>query len=131
MLAYQLASGKEQMIQVVHTQNPRPNVNFGFDYRLINAPGLFLNQNNNHNAWRLYGNYQGKRKRYNGTIILLGSNIRASQNGGIVNDSQLVDKNRKQRFAVDVNLGDINGYRPNPFETSLKTGNIYKDFTFL
>ena len=130
MLAYQLASGKEQMIQVVHTQNPRPNVNFGFDYRLINAPGLFLNQNNNHNAWRLYGNYQGKRKRYNGTIILLGSNIRASQNGGIVNDSQLVDKNRKQRFAVDVNLGDINGYRPNPFVTSVKTGNIYKDFTF-
>lgn len=130
MLAYQLASGKEQMIQVVHTQNPRPNVNFGFDYRLINAPGLFLNQNNNHNAWRLYGNYQGKRKRYNGTIILLGSNIRASQNGGIVNDSQLVDKNRKQRFAVDVNLGDINGYRPNPFVTSVKTGNTYKDFTF-
>lgn len=130
MLAYQLASGKEQMIQVVHTQNPKPNVNFGFDYRLINAPGLFLNQNNNHNAWRLYGNYQGKRKRYNGTIILLGSNIRASQNGGIVNDSQLVDKNRKQRFAVDVNLGDINGYRPNPFVTTVKTGNIYKDFSF-
>ena len=37
-LSYQLASGKEQMIKAFHTQNPRPNWNFGFDYRLVSAP---------------------------------------------------------------------------------------------
>ncbi|WP_462222727.1 putative porin, partial [Ferruginibacter sp.] len=47
-LGYQLASGKEQMIKAFHTQNPRPNWNFGFEYRLISAPGFFVTQNTNH-----------------------------------------------------------------------------------
>ena len=34
-LNYELASGKEQMIRALHTQSPKPNFNFGFDYRLI------------------------------------------------------------------------------------------------
>ena len=44
-LSYQLATGKEQMIKATHTQNPNANFNFGFDYRLITAPGLFVTQN--------------------------------------------------------------------------------------
>ncbi|MEO6490795.1 MAG: putative porin, partial [Ferruginibacter sp.] len=32
ILSYQLASGKEQMIKALHTQNPRPNLNVGFDF---------------------------------------------------------------------------------------------------
>lgn len=128
MLGYQLAAGKEQMIQAQHTQNPRPNINFGMDYRLINAPGLFLNQNNNHNAYRIFANYQGKKKRYNGIVVLAGSNIRASQNGGIASDTQLLDPNRKERFSVDVLLGG--NLPPNPFNTTVSTGSVYKDFTF-
>jgi len=129
-LGYQLASGKEQMIMAMHTQSPRPNINFGIDYRLISAPGFFVTSNNNHNAYRLFGNYQSKRKRYNGTLVLMGSSIKASQNGGIVNDSQLLDPNRKERFAVDVNLGNAGKFNPNPFNTSVKTGTIDKSFTF-
>ena len=30
MLSYQLASGKEQMLKAMHTQNPRPNLNHGY-----------------------------------------------------------------------------------------------------
>ena len=62
LLGYQLASGKEQMIQAQHTQNIKPNFNAGFDYRLINAPGLFINQNNNHNNVRFFSSYQGEKK---------------------------------------------------------------------
>ncbi len=131
MLAYQLASGKEQMIQAAHTQNPRPNVNFGFDYRLISAPGLFVTQNSNHNNFRLFGNYQGRRKRYSGTVVLLGNTLRASQNGGIVNDSMLDDPNRKDRFSVPVNLGGSAQFRNNPFVTTVNTGIMYRDFSFL
>ena len=40
-LSYQLASGKEQMIKAFHTQSPKPNWSFGFDYRLVSAPGFF------------------------------------------------------------------------------------------
>ncbi|HQW84465.1 MAG TPA: hypothetical protein PK987_08395 [Ferruginibacter sp.] len=128
-LCYQLASGKEQMIKAFHTQNPRPNIGFGFDYRLISAPGFFVTQNTNHKSYRLFGNYQGKRKRYAAYLILLGNTIKASENGGIVADSSLQDPNLKKRFSVPVNLGNASLYEPNPFQSSVSTGNIYKDFT--
>ncbi|MEJ7626760.1 MAG: putative porin [Ferruginibacter sp.] len=128
MLGYQLATGKEQMIKAFHTQNPKPNLNVGFDFRIINAPGLFTNQNTNHNNFRIFGNYQGRRKRYNATIILAGNNIRASQNGGIREDSLL--KVRKDRFSIPVNTGDSIELRRNPFITTIITGITYKEFTF-
>ncbi|MEO5966773.1 MAG: putative porin, partial [Ferruginibacter sp.] len=130
MIGYQLAKGKEQMLQAGHTQNPKPNLNFGFDYRLISSPGLFINQNTNHNNFRIFSSYQGKRKRYNGTLVLVGNTIRASQNGGIQNDTLLDDPNRKDRFSVPVNLGNEGRYQINPFVTTVSTGITYKDFTF-
>ncbi len=130
MLAYQLASGKEQMIKVTHTQNPRQNFNFGFDYRLISAPGFFINQNTNHNSYRIFGNYQGKRKRYNSYLVLVGNKLRAAENGGIKNDTLLSDVNHKDRFSIPVNLGNTLDYKSNPFVTNVSTGNTYRDFTF-
>ena len=112
-LGYQLASGKEQMIKALHTQNPRQNWNFGFDYRLISAPGFFVTQNTNHKSYRLFSNYQGKRKRYAAYIVLVGNTIKNSENGGIVNDSSLADPNKKKRFSVPVNLGGANLFAPN------------------
>ncbi|MEP7165752.1 MAG: putative porin [Ferruginibacter sp.] len=129
MLGYQLASGKEQMIRVMHTQNPRPNLNVGFDYRLITAPGFFITQNTNHNNFRLYGNYQGKRKRYNSYLVLVGNKIRASENGGIKDDSLLLDPNKKDRFSIPVNMGNSASFKSNPFVTTINTGNTYRDFT--
>ena len=129
-LSYQLASGKEQMIRALHTQSPRPNFSFGFDYRLISAPGFFTNQNANHKNYRLFSNYQGKRKRYAAFIILVGNTIKNSENGGIRYDSSLSNPNLKERFSVDVNLGNDYKYTANPFNTTVNTGNVYKDFTF-
>ncbi|MFN8253524.1 MAG: putative porin [Ferruginibacter sp.] len=128
-LGYQLASGKEQMIKVLHTQNPRPNWNFGADYRLISAPGFFVTQNANHKSYRLFSTYTGKRKRYAMNFVLLGNTIKNSENGGIVYDSLLYDPNKKKRYSVPVNLGMANLFQPNPFNASVSTGNIYKDFT--
>lgn len=128
-LSYQLASGKEQMIKAFHTQNPRPNIGFGFDYRLISTPGFYVTQNANHKSFRLFGNYQGKRKRYAASLIVLGNTIKKSENGGIKYDSVLSDPNYRKRFSVPVNLGSAANYEPNPFQSSVSTGNIYKDFT--
>ncbi len=129
-LSYQIASGKEQMLKASHTQNPRQNINVGFDYRLINAPGFFTAQKTNHNNYRLFGSYQGKRKRYNAYFVLVGNTIRASQNGGIQSDTFLLNENFKERFNVPVNMGDNEKFNTNPFVTTVNTGNTYKDFTF-
>lgn len=130
MLGFQLAGGKEQMIQALHTQSPKPNMNFGLDYRLISAPGYFTTQNNNENSIRLFGVYQGKKKRYNGSLIVISNVIKASQNGGITADSSLSNPNYKERYSIPVNLGNALAFAPNPLNSSVKTGNIYKDFTF-
>ena len=129
-LGYQLASGKEQMIKILHTQNPKPNLNFGFEYRLVSAPGFFVTQNTNLNNYRLFSNYQGKRKRYAAYFMLLGNTVKNSENGGIKNDSLLEVKEFAKRFTIPVNLGGDAAIQPNPFKSSVSTGNIYKEFTF-
>lgn len=129
-LNYQLASGKEQLIKVLHIQSPRPNIHFGFDYRLINAPGFFLSQNTSHNNYRVFGNYSGKRKRYAASLVLLSNTIRAGENGGIVDDELLSDVNKKKRFSIPVNMGNSSSSQFNPFSTAIAAGNLYKDVTF-
>jgi hypothetical protein len=128
-IGYQLASGKEQMIKVLHTQNPRPNWNFGADYRLISAPGFFVTQNTNHKSYRLFSTYQGLRKRYAVNFVVVGNSIKNSENGGMQYDSLLYNANNKKRFSIPVNLGGALPYQPNPFNASVNTGNIYKDIT--
>ena len=59
-----------------------------------------------------------------------GNKIKNSENGGIQNDSLLNNPNNKERFSIPVNLGNAANYSPNPFNTSVTTGNIYKEFTF-
>ncbi|NJO25216.1 MAG: putative porin, partial [Bacteroidia bacterium] len=50
-LNYTLGSRVEQMIEVMHTQNIRPQWNASMQYRLINSPGFFKNQKTNHNNY--------------------------------------------------------------------------------
>lgn len=128
-LSYFLASGKEQVVKVLQTQNIKPNWNAAIEYRLISSPGFFQTQNTNHNNYRLSSNYQGKRKRYSAYLVLLGNKLSSSENGGIVKDSLLKDPNNKRRFAIPVNLGGDVGTTFNVFSTKLNTGNQYNDFT--
>jgi len=128
-LSYFLASAKEQVVKVLQTQNIKPNWNVGIEYRLISSPGLFQTQNTNHNNYRFFSNYQGKRKRYSSYFVLLGNKLGSSENGGIVADSFLQDPNRKNRLAIPVNLGNDTSLIQNVFSTSISTGNLYNNFT--
>jgi hypothetical protein len=71
-LVYVLASRAEQMIEVFHTQNLKPYWNASFNYRLINAPGVFRNQTTNHNNYAFTSWAQSKNKRYNNYFVILG-----------------------------------------------------------
>ena len=127
---YQLASGKEQMINIIHAQSPKPNLNFGFEYRLLNAPGFFVNQNTNHSNYRLYSNYQGKRKRYAAYFFIMSNSIKNSENGGMVSNAYLDTPVYNKRFSVPVNLSFSKNYNPNPFNSFVSLGNKNKEFTF-
>ncbi len=127
-LGYYLASGKEQVVKVLLTENIKPNWNAGFDYQLISAPGTFQGQHNNDNSYRFFSNYRGKRKRYGAYLVLLENKLNAGENGGIVADSVLRDPTNKNRLSINVNLGGDNS-NANPFSTTVNTGNLYTNFT--
>jgi hypothetical protein len=59
----------------------------------------------------------------------LGNKLSSSENGGIQNDSFLLDPDRKKRFSVPVNLGGDVQQSFNVFSTKMNTGNIYGNFT--
>jgi hypothetical protein len=129
-LSYLLASGKEQVIKVLQTQNIKPNWNAGFEYRLISSPGIFQTQNSNDNNFRFFSNYQGKKKRYAAYFVLLGNKLKVSENGGIQNDSSLSNSDfAGKRFAIPVNLGGDVAQTYNVFSTTVNTGILYSNFT--
>lgn len=130
-LGYMLGSKAEQMINLVHTQNVRPNFNMALQYRLINSPGNLQNQNTSHNSYRINGNYQSRNKRYTVYGVFLANKLLSSENGGIINDSLLNDYRFTNRFLIPTRLaGDSNPSR-NPFNTRVTTGNVYHDNVFL
>ncbi len=127
-LGYQFFPVREPLVNVLHTQNPMPNLNFGLEYKLISAPGYFSSQNTNNKSYRLFTNFQSKRKRYAAYMVLVGNTFKSSENGGVKNDSNLADKTYPL-FSVPTYLGGDN-QNFNPLNIKVSTGNIYKDFTF-
>jgi hypothetical protein len=131
-ITYQLGSRVEQLIELMHTQNIRPNWNFLFQYRLINSPGFFKNQKTNHNNYLLSSWFQSKNKRYNNYFLLLGNKLQATENGGIRDNGNYLDSiNFKDRFNIPTKLGGDEVFSTNFFSNKINTGNKYSEFSFL
>ncbi len=130
-LGYMLGSKAEQMIHILHTQNKGSNLNFGFEYRFINAPGVFRNQNASHNNFRFHSYYNSNNRRYTLYLIYQSNRFRSSENGGLVDEGQLKNLAFNDPFELDVRLGNSNTSTRSPFNTAINSGNDYKENTFL
>lgn len=131
-LNYVLASRSEQIIEVMHTQNIKPEWNFGFQYRFINSPGYFKNQKTNHNNYLFTSRFHSKNRRYQAWLVFLGNDLKASENGGIKDDRDYMnDPIYKNRFNIPTNIGGDTEYETDFFNTSIGTGNKYNEFTIL
>lgn len=127
---YLLGSRVEQIIELMHTQNIKPNWNFHFQYRLINSPGFFKNQNTNHNNYLFTSWFQSKNLRYNNYFVLLANNLQSSENGGIQDNANYLDSSVfKDRFNIPTKIGGDQGFTSNFFGSKIKTGNKYNEFT--
>ena len=126
-LGYLLGSHAEQMIYLMTTQNITRNWNAFFEYRLINSPGTFNNQNTNHNNYRFTSWYKSDNKRYQAFLMLLGSKLESSENAGIQNDADLHSSTYTSRFTIPTNLGiQTNFNNTNQFFSStINTGTFY------
>lgn len=129
-LGYMLGSKSEQMVNIIHTQNIKPNFNMAFQYRFINSPGTFKNQNTSHNNFRINGNYQSRNKRYTAYGIFLSNKLTSAENGGIRNDSLIDDDRFTDRFNILTRLGTDISQGRNFFTTRIDVGNIYTESLF-
>src|SRR5882724_6318209 len=130
-LGYLLGSKAEQMINLIHTQNIKERFNFSFQYRLINNPGTYNSQNTAHNNYRLSSWYNSNNKRYHAFLVIVGSKLAASENGGLQNPSDLDSVSHTDRFTIKTRLSPNKVYNPNPFATNITTGTFYSTGTYL
>lgn len=131
-LGYLLASKAEQFISVFHTQNIRPNWNFVFQYRLINAPGTLPNENTNHNTFRVTSWYQSHDKRYQNFMVFVANKIESSENGGLQDPGELLLPSYSNQQTLPVQLGNgLQANSGNPFQTAINTGTKYSTMTFM
>lgn len=128
---YLLGGKGEQLIEISHTQNKKKQFNFSFDYRFSNSPGNIKNQNANLNNMRITAHFQSKRKRYESFIVLLFNKAASSENGGLVNPALLDSLSLNNPYELETRLGISGASFRNPFNTSIATGSIYKNNTFL
>ena len=132
-LGYLVGSKAEQQISILHTQNISPDWNAVAQYRLITAPGTFNSQNSSHNNIRINSDYTSKNRRYHAYLIILSNALQTSENGGIQDQSYLINKNPayNDRFNIPTNLAPSVYSSRNFFKVNLLTGNKYTQRTFL
>lgn len=132
-LGYTLASRAEQIIEILHTQNVKPYWNLSFQYRLINAPGVFRNQRTNHNNYLFTSWYQSPGKRYNNYFVFLNNKLQEGESGGIKSDQDYLKDPIyvRNRFTIPSNIGGEAGFGTDFFSNALYTGRREKDNTLL
>jgi hypothetical protein len=130
-LGYMLGSKAEQMIHILHTQNKGTNLNFGFEYRFINAPGVLRNQNANHNNFRFHTYYNSNNRRYSMYLVVQNNRLKSSENGGLVDETAAKDLSFSDPFELATRLGNSKVLVRSPFNTTITTGHDYKDNTIL
>ena len=82
------ASGvKEQYFKVLHTQNINPQLNVGFNLNFIGSRGFYPQQGASDLTGALFSWYESKSKRYNLLASYTFNNLKAPENGSILNDT--------------------------------------------
>jgi len=80
---------EETNIKFLHTQNLSPNFNFAINYERFGAAGLLGKETTDNRNFSLSTNYLGKRYVLHAGYIYQG--IKRDENGGVVDDSQILD----------------------------------------
>ncbi len=130
-LTYALGSKAEQLINVLHTQNKKSTTNFSLEYRFSNAPGSLKNQNASHNNFRFTHHYQTRNRKYETFLVLITNKSASSENGGLQYKNKLDSLALNDPYELETRLGKAGTAGRNPFNTTVNTGNLYKNATVL
>jgi hypothetical protein len=104
VFSYRLGSKLEQVVDIMHTQNIKPNWNFSVQYRKINSPGFYQLQRSNNDNANLTTHYQSKNLHYELYGGIIYNKEQQDENGGILSDSLLSDPSYSNRELIPVRL---------------------------
>ncbi len=131
-ISYMLGTRSEQMIELMHTQNIKPQWNASVHYRMIGAPGIYRNQKTSHNNYAITNWFQTEDRRYTNYVAIIANKLKGGESGGILNDANYIDNpDYAERIRVDTKLGSDQGAGSGIFNTDVPTGNNYEDFNAL
>jgi hypothetical protein len=111
-LYYVNGSLQEQVFRVTHSQNIKPNLNFGANYNRIGSEGFYSNQDADHLNAALFAWYESPGKRYNLIANALFNTLKAGENGSTVNDSIFTVGSSFRKDAEGVRLSATGLNRP-------------------
>lgn len=126
IFTYRLGSRAEQLAQILHTQNIRPNWNIAAQYRKINSPGNYKVQRTSHDFASITTNYQSINQHYKLNAAVMYNKAQHDENGGIVADSFLTLESFNDRRTIPVRFqNDAYSNRRS------SVTNMHRDFTVL
>lgn len=127
---FQMGSKLEQLASIMHTQNVKPNWNFSIAYQRITSPGYYLIQRTAGDNANISTHYQSKNKHYELYGGVVYNKQQADENGGILHDSLLSDKDFNDRKTIGVAFqDDAYGNGRGSVQRSSVT-NMLRDFSF-
>ena len=103
-----LGAKKEQILDITHSQNISPFLNFGVSYRKINSLGFYKNQASNNTNFMVNANYLSKFGRYQYFSSYIRNSIKNNENGGIAYDSAFKSNDLVSLNTLSVNLNGSN-----------------------
>jgi hypothetical protein len=106
-LYYRLGTKQEQMLEIMHTQNIKPNWNVMASYAKIGSPGMYSLQKTNHDKVEFNTNYQSQNQRYRLMASIQYRKIQQDENGGILFDSLLYDLRYNDKRLLPVRFDKI------------------------
>lgn len=86
-LSYISAGDNVQLLKIIHSQNIKPNWNFGANFNRIGANGFYQHQRGDVLNGTLFTWYQTKNKRYNIWVDAVFNTMKAQENGSILKDT--------------------------------------------
>jgi len=102
---------KEQLFQVLHTQNINPYLNMGVEYRTFGSEGFYQRQETKIENFRAFLSAKSKDNRYRILAHSIWNSVNANENGGILDDSLFEKGENITKSTIAINLLDAHSQR--------------------
>ena len=116
-LFYVMGAKREQLFNVIHSQNIKKGLNVGVDYRVINSLGDYYRQKSDNSQVAFNSHYVTENSRYGFKANYIYNRFTLMENGGLTDKTYFEDSTYNDRKLIPVNLLDA--------ESRIKELNIY------